>query len=403
MKNCLVTLSLVLNAVLIFVNATALRGALPVPGAHGERTVSRCSSMESTLLELKSASATGQEEPFHWSMVESTDYEVYRDNLRRIGCPEFTLVDIITGEVNAHYLNQADVIADSVGQEFWELIADGENLWKRIESRAERLKELSHERDAVLEQLLGDAHNARSKMFQEQDNVLRRKAFLDFLPSEKVEECLAIDGKYYRLRAELDWADLLPMDREARRKVLDQQHENEILENLSAPEAGEPRLRQSPSVAICSQLLDFTATPDELKGIVAILDQAGTRLGQNNQTLVPPGATLPLKVLLGPDRYALFERACDDRYHQASALGEKLQLPGTFAATVYGIQVDFENLATEIRQQAIDEDTKGDLLGALGSEAARRFSEIIGPELQEKLAASNFSFGWVKRLSHLEP
>jgi hypothetical protein len=401
MKICLLTLSLVLNASLIFVIVTALRESPSVPSTLGERTVSHGSSPESNPIE--SVSVAGLGEPFHWSTLESTDYEVYRDNLRQIGCPESTLADIITGEVNAQYLDQADVIANSVGQEFWELIADGENLWKRIEARAESLKALSNERDAVLGQLLGDAHNTRGKMFQEQENFLRRKALLDFLPPDKLELCLTIDAKYDRLRAELDQPDLLPMNREAQRKVLNQQHENEILESLSKSEAAELRLRQSPSVAICSQLLDFTATQDELRGIVSILDQAGTRPSQNYQRLVPSEAAQPLKALLGSERYALFARACDDRYHQASALGEKLQLPGTFAATVYGMQVDFEDLASEIRQQTIDEDTKRDLLGALESEAAQRLRAFIGPELQEKFAASDYTIGWVTRLSHVRP
>jgi hypothetical protein len=239
-------------------------------------------------------------------------------------------------------------------------------------------------------------------MSQDQENVLRRKAFLDFLPPEKLELCLAIDAKYDRLQVELERPDLLPADREAQRKALLQQHEKEFLDNLSASEAAELRLRQSPSVAICSQLLDFTATQDELREIVKILDQTGSRSGQNNQGLVSSEAAQPLKTLLGPDRYALFERARDQHYHEASALAEKLQLPGTFAASVYAMQVDFENLASEIRRQAIDEDDKRDLLWALRSEAAQRLGEVIGPELQGKLATSN-GLPWLTRLTHLKP
>jgi len=403
MKRFLVALSLALNAILAVVIATAARPSPPAPKALVIATASHCSNPETTPLDFASVSAAELWKPFHWSMLESTHYEVYRDNLRRVGCPESTLADIIAGDVNSHYLDQVDIIADSVGLEFWELMADGENMWKRIEARAETLKELSKERDTVLDQLLGDARSSRSKMSQDQENVLRRSAFLDFLPAEKLEACLAIDAKFDRLQSELNRPDLLPVDRELQRKSLLQQHEIEILDSLSESEATELRLRQSPNVAICSQLLDFTATSDELRAIVAILDQAGPRPSQNNQGLVPPKAAQPLKTLLGPDRYALFERARDDRYHQASALGEKLQMPGTFAATLYGLQVDFENLASEVRQQAIDEDDRRDLLGALGSEAAQRLNEFIGPELQEKFAASDFELGWVKKLTHLKP
>jgi hypothetical protein len=39
-------------------------------------------------------------EPFRWSQLEATDYPTYVGNLRAIGCPEQTLRDIITADVD---------------------------------------------------------------------------------------------------------------------------------------------------------------------------------------------------------------------------------------------------------------------------------------------------------------
>jgi hypothetical protein len=39
-------------------------------------------------------------EPFRWSQLEATDYPTYVANLRAIGCPEQTLRDIITADVD---------------------------------------------------------------------------------------------------------------------------------------------------------------------------------------------------------------------------------------------------------------------------------------------------------------
>src|SRR4030095_7552909 len=36
---------------------------------------------------------------FHWSQIEAADYPTYIRNLRRIGCPEETILDIITADV----------------------------------------------------------------------------------------------------------------------------------------------------------------------------------------------------------------------------------------------------------------------------------------------------------------
>jgi len=45
----------------------------------------------------------GDERPFNWSQLESSDYSTYIANLRSIGCPEQTIRDIITADVDSQY------------------------------------------------------------------------------------------------------------------------------------------------------------------------------------------------------------------------------------------------------------------------------------------------------------
>src|SRR6266404_1822429 len=40
---------------------------------------------------------------FHWSQLESSDYPTYITKLRRVGCPERTIRDIITADVGGLY------------------------------------------------------------------------------------------------------------------------------------------------------------------------------------------------------------------------------------------------------------------------------------------------------------
>jgi len=44
--------------------------------------------------------AARQANPFDWRQVESRDYKQYIANLRAVGCPEETIRDIITADVN---------------------------------------------------------------------------------------------------------------------------------------------------------------------------------------------------------------------------------------------------------------------------------------------------------------
>jgi hypothetical protein len=45
----------------------------------------------------------GEGRPFNWSQVEASDYRTYIANLRSIGCPEQTIRDIITADVDSQY------------------------------------------------------------------------------------------------------------------------------------------------------------------------------------------------------------------------------------------------------------------------------------------------------------
>ena len=42
-------------------------------------------------------------EPFHWSQIESDDYQTYVENLRSIGCPEETIRDLVKQDLDKFY------------------------------------------------------------------------------------------------------------------------------------------------------------------------------------------------------------------------------------------------------------------------------------------------------------
>ena len=51
--------------------------------------------------------------PFRWNQLESTDYRTYIANLRGIGCPEQTIRDIITADVDGVFGRQRDQLTKS--------------------------------------------------------------------------------------------------------------------------------------------------------------------------------------------------------------------------------------------------------------------------------------------------
>src|SRR5262245_38039762 len=91
-----------------------------------------------------------QNQPFHWSQIESSDYRTYVANLHAIGCPEQTIRDIITSDVSATFasrrieLEQAQRAPELAG-------IDRSMPW----SQGEALARLRDEEIQVIELLLG--------------------------------------------------------------------------------------------------------------------------------------------------------------------------------------------------------------------------------------------------------
>ncbi len=93
-------------------------------------------------------------QPFRWSQLESTNYLVYIANLRNIGCPQQTIRDIITADLDSVYAAQQKELesasATSAGTG-----ADGNS-----DTGAAISPQLRSQKNAVLASLLGTSASA---------------------------------------------------------------------------------------------------------------------------------------------------------------------------------------------------------------------------------------------------
>ena len=103
------------------------------------RNAQRELETESTAVSQTSAPAPPPT-PFHWRQLESTDYRIYIANLRGIGCPEQTLRDIITADVDSQYAPRRRELQNRALSK------------SALESG---LRTLEHEEVALLDNLLG--------------------------------------------------------------------------------------------------------------------------------------------------------------------------------------------------------------------------------------------------------
>src|SRR5207247_2614407 len=88
-----------------------------------------------------------------WHNVESEDYRKYIANLRSIGCPEETIRDIITADVNKLFAQRRRELASGGKKfEFWK--TTGNPFMAMVDSdKMEKQQQLDKEKRALLREL----------------------------------------------------------------------------------------------------------------------------------------------------------------------------------------------------------------------------------------------------------
>ncbi|MDB6110242.1 MAG: hypothetical protein JWR69_1992 [Pedosphaera sp.] len=97
-------LNLAVLATLAWVLASGRTIHFSLPAEPASATIPRIAVLaDHPLSVLPEAALQAESKPFHWSQLEAADYRVYVANLRAIGCPELTIRDIISADVDGLY------------------------------------------------------------------------------------------------------------------------------------------------------------------------------------------------------------------------------------------------------------------------------------------------------------
>ncbi|HEX3799004.1 MAG TPA: hypothetical protein VH413_09915 [Verrucomicrobiae bacterium] len=147
-------ISLLLNAGLLGALFFALnRGQKLPPTAANEPSVPASSSLDSATPTTVVVTNL-VEKPFRWSQLESSDYRVYIKNLRAIGCPEPTVCDLVTADVDSLFGEKSRGLEKKIAD-----LANGplsERLASEPALKAELLN-LPQEQASLIASLLGIA------------------------------------------------------------------------------------------------------------------------------------------------------------------------------------------------------------------------------------------------------
>lgn len=144
-------ISLLANVCLIVVVAlfaSAKKESEPVPAIPAvEANVAVAANGSSPAAVLEQPTRASQ---FRWNQIESSDYHLYVANLRSIGCPEQTIRDIISADVDTLYALRREQLEQQMSSQ-------GKTLLERSQMRSieGQLRSLHGEEEALIAELLG--------------------------------------------------------------------------------------------------------------------------------------------------------------------------------------------------------------------------------------------------------
>lgn len=338
-----------------------------------------------------------------WETVEASSYLDYIDNLRRIGCPEETIRDIILADVNKLYKTKRREASGQKKLEFWKANAMfGMGMDK---DNVETMRELNAERDELLKQL-----GIESSFESEMSLILNPlQQSLGFLPEQKqvavMKELQGIQSRIAELSE--DGSADIEMVWKAQRET-----EESIKGMLSEDEYTGYLLRRSNTAhQLRSQIAGFDPSEEEFRTVFKLkraFDEEYGEIGINLDLLeeqLKAQKTLneQIRQSLGDERYADYERAQDYQFQQIHSSLKKADLGTGEAIQVYDMQKVAQDAALQLRgNQTLNEAERRERLRQIRNETESAIQQVVGTEGWEKFNRPS-NTRWLQSISPNEP
>lgn len=241
--------------------------------------------------------ATPRATPFDWRQVESPDYKEYIASLRAIGCPEKTIKEIITADVNDLFSARRATITQTNHYEYWR--ATPMNL---TEEQRRLLQQLYIEKSEVLK-ALGIESSDLADLFAEhhRGDVELKELELEFLSEPKRQ---SVKDLLFRMAQQ----ELAAGDDRRKLDDFEQQTQSAIKSLLTPDEFHDYELRTSIPASQLREVLKYMEPTEQ--EFLTIFESWNTLNAQ------PPGSAeyreaqqsseAALQQLLGPSRFELY-------------------------------------------------------------------------------------------------
>lgn len=382
-----------LNLVLL---ALFLKGNQPTETTAKTPTPPAAESLPQSAPDPESAASASPEseesvQTFSWETVESQDYLTYIDNLRSIGCPEETIQDIITADVNKLFEQRWKEAKQQSGAkqfEYWKTSA----MFGGMNSDQRKLyKEIDDERRQTLQSLLGK--NVPRKLTDMAAMYDPFDSMLGFLPESK--RSAIIEAQQQMSERMMEAAEEgNNMDAADWQKVQAEQKEA-LAEILTPEELFEYNLRMSNSAhSLRAELGGFDVSEEEFREMFALREAFdeeyglyGPQEGQDAQEWYQQRneGEKELKAgyeeILGEEQYRHYQHEQTFRGSSLRQVAKEYESPREDVYQVYDATDAAQEAAQQIRQnEALSTQERQVALDQIRAETEAEVSRLIGQE-----------------------
>jgi hypothetical protein len=285
---------------------------------------------------------------FNWSEIESDDYPTFIANLRRIGCPEITIRDIIVADVNQLYAQRRAQEVVTAESEWWKSEPD----LNATEAAVKKINDLEKEKADFLTKLLGPNWNINFTQPSGPGTVALDGPVLGKLSPDtklKVEEIAANAARKQIEYVEAQRAAGKALD-PAEMARIRAEHRAELAKVLAPDQLEEYLLRHSAEAdQLREQLRGFNATPDEFRAIFRARDEIDNDIqlhysGTDANSVrmrqeLEQKRDAAVAAALGPDRSGLYQATADPVFREAQFTAQQSGAPPEKVLPLYQIQV----------------------------------------------------------------
>ena len=335
--------------------------------------------------------------PLHWHAIESTNYVVYIENLRNFGCPDETIRDIILTDIAKLYARRrAELRALLKPYKYWETGDPVTGTPGATPELQRKVRELDREQRQLVRVLLDVDFRTEIARYWNDEDPLERD--YSYLPPDKQDRLQSVMEKYQDLEQELYGRSrglVLAADQEELKQI--QRHRRaELAAFLTPDELENYDVRHSETAnTMRSQLAGFQPSEEEFRKIFRLQKAFDESFDQSFDTRDESAMAIKsraaddaqdalsgeVKAILGPQRFAEYQRAQDGDYRSLLQVAERFEVPPEAANKVYNVKQAAEQYKLQVESNpALTDEQRARAMVAIARESERFVSTTLGSE-----------------------